>query len=333
MSETVSKDASLSYSGQIATENQRHKPRVSRPKPGQGVLLLAHGGPGSLDDIPSFLEHVRSRPSPASLIAEVTERYRLIGGSSPLPRITYSTAKKLAKTCGLPVYVGMRTWKPFIEDAIAQMAADGVREGLAICLSPHYSACSTGEYHRRVLAAAAASGISFELVDSWHTLSPYVEGLAQDTGAVLGTLDPARRQLAHVVFSAHSLPVSALGPGDPYVDQLRETAELVAERLCLPAQRWTLAYQGANRSHSEWLGPSVEEVVLALADTGCRDVVLCPFGFVADQLEVLYDLDVVLQETARERGVVLKRAPLLNDHPPLIEALVMLVRGWKEQQS
>ncbi len=145
----------------------------------RGILLLAHGGPSSLEDVPAFLEQVREgRPYSERLLDEVRERYRFIGGASPLPEITRRAARKLEKACGLPVYVGMLHWRPLLEDAVPQMVLDGVSRALVICLVPHFSECSVGRYRRRTAAAADGRGLAFDFVDSWHTLPPYVEGLA-----------------------------------------------------------------------------------------------------------------------------------------------------------
>ncbi|MFH0916701.1 MAG: ferrochelatase [bacterium] len=293
-----------------------------------GILLLAHGGPGSLEDIPAFLERVRGgRPCSAQLVAEVGEKYRCVGGASPLPDVTRRAARRLEEACGLPVYVGMLHWHPLLEDAIPQMAMDGVSRALVVCLVPHFSECSVGRYHGRAVSAANGSGVAFDLVDSWHTLSPYIEGLVDSIVA-------SQRELmstpgAHVIFSAHSLPKAALPPGDPYEPQLRETAEMVAKELGLPSEDWTVAYQSASGPGQDWLGPSVDEVILGLAERGIRQVVLCPFGFVADQVEVLYDLDVVTNEKARGLGITIARTPLLNDGPALIDSLALLVERWK----
>ena len=229
---------------------------------------------------------------------QVREKYRLIGGASPLPDITHRAAGKLEKACGLPVYVGMLHWHPLLEDAITQMATDGVSKALAICLVPHFSDCSVGRYQRRIASAGNGSGVAFDLVDSWHTLPPYIEGVVDSIAVSRGELSSTPGVPAHVVFSAHSLPKAALPPGDPYEQQLRETAEKVALGLGLPPEGWTVAYQSASGPGQDWLGPSVEEVILELAERGVRQVVLCPFGFVADQVEILYDLDMVMNQKA-----------------------------------
>lgn len=296
----------------------------------RGILLLAHGGPSSLEDIPAFLERVRGgRPCSGQLVEEVREKYRLTGGASPLPDITRSTARKLEKASGLPVYVGMLHWHPLLEDVVPQMATDGVSRALVICLVPHFSECSSGRYQRRTASAANGVGLTFDLVDSWHTVPPYLEGLADSIAVAQRGLACTPGVPAHVIFSAHSLPKAALPPGDPYELQLRETAERVAEGLGLPREGWTVAYQSASGPGQDWLGPSVDEVILELAERGIREAVLCPFGFVADQVEILYDLDVVTNQKARDLGVTVARAPLLNDGSALIDSLALLAERWQ----
>ena len=298
-----------------------------------GILLLAHGGPSSLDEIPGFLEQVRGgRPYSEEQLNKVREKYRLIGGASPLPAITYRAAEMLEAVCEIPVYVGMLHWHPFIEDVVSQMAADEVSDALVICLSPYYSDISVGRYRRKTQAAADRHGLAFSFVDSWGTLPSHVEGLAGSVIASWQELGPASEATAHVVFSAHSLPRAALSPEDTYESQLRATAAAVAQRLGIPEGRWTLAYQSMGERAEEWLGPSVEDVIHQLAERGVRQAVICPFGFLADQVEILYDLDIVMKQKAKELVVQLVRAPLLNDGQALIDSLATLVRQWRYEQ-
>jgi ferrochelatase len=292
--------------------------------------LLAHGGPSSLDDLPAFLERVRGgRPHSEGLLDEVREKYRFIGGASPLPDITCRAATKLERACGLPVYVGMLHWHPLLEDAIPQMVLDGVSRTLVICLVPQFSECSVGRYRQRTAAAANARGLAFDFIESWHTVPPYIEGLADSIVCSWEELGREPGVQTHVVFSAHSLPKAALPPGDPYELQLRETADRVAERLGLPQEGWTVAYQSVSGPGGDWLGPSVDDLLLEMSDRGIGQVVLCPFGFVADQVEILYDLDVVTKQKARDLGIAFARTPLLNDGPALIDSLALLVERWE----
>ncbi len=294
------------------------------------VLLLAYGGPDSLADIPAYLADVRGgRPTPPGLLAEITHRYASIGGRSPLLAITRRVADKLAAAVGLPVYVGMRHWRPFIRETAAQMAADGVRRCVAICMAPHASRLSTGAYRARLDEALAAvgHGMTADFVESWHTVPAYLDGIAANVRATLHRFaDPAA---VKVIFTAHSLPASILAEGDPYDRQLDETAQLVAARLGLPADRWMRCYQSAAQTGAPWLGPQVEEVVPQLAAAGERNLVIAPIGFIADHVEILYDLDIGLQAIAARCGARVERTPMLNDSPYLIAALAEICRSRK----
>lgn len=294
-----------------------------------GILLLAHGSPGSLADVPAFLERVRGgRPCSQRLLDETRDKYRSIGGTSPLPDVVRRTADKLESACGLPVYVGMLHWHPLLDDVIPRMVLDGVSRALVICLVPHFSECSVGQYRRRTASSADTWNLAFDFIDNWHTLPPYIQGLADSIIASSQELGCEPGSQAPVIFSAHSLPKAALPPGDPYELQLRETADQVAARLGLPDRAWTVAYQNASGSSGDWLGPSLDDVLTQLSEQGLSRAVVCPFGYVADQVEVLYDLDVVMKRRAADRGITVSRAPLLNDGPALIDSLALLVEHW-----
>jgi ferrochelatase len=295
------------------------------------VLLLAYGGPDSLADIPAYLANVRGgRPAPPADLAEITRRYAAIGGRSPLLPITRRTAGRLAEAVGLPVYVAMRHWHPFIAETVSQMAAAGVRRLTALCMAPHYSRLSIGAYHDQLEKAlvTAGRGMVADFIASWHTEPAYLDGLAASVRHTLtGFADPSR---VKVIFTAHSLPASILAEGDPYDAQVAETARLVAERLGLPADRWTRCYQSAPQTGTPWLGPAIEALVPQLATAGERSLVVVPIGFVADQLEVLYELDIALQKVAAACGAHVERTPMLNDNPALISALAGLVQARRD---
>lgn len=304
-------------------------------RPSSAVLLLAHGGPSRLEDIPLFLKTLSGRDPTEETVQRVTERYRHLGGGSPAPGFVLSIAGKLEQSCGLPVYPGQLHWHPLIEDVVPRMAAEQVLKALAVCLVPHFSPAGVGRYQRRALAACRAAGIALDLVDSWHMEPAYVDAIVESVARACATLSSPESEsvsvlgTAHVVFTAHSLPVAATGAGDPYQSQLRETAVLVAERTGLDQDGWTLAFQGAVGHTERWLGPAVEDVLASLSSRGVRRVVLCPFGFVLDQVEILYDIDVALRGRARELGMELVRTPTLNDSAPLVEVLAGLVEGWE----
>jgi ferrochelatase len=284
------------------------------------ILLLTYGGPDSLTDIPAYLADVRGgRPTPPHLLAEITRRYALIGGRSPLLEITLRTAGKLSTAISLPVYVGMRHWMPTIAGAVQRMTEDGVRRCVAICMAPHYSRLSVGAYRARLDQALAGVNLQVNFVESWHTTPAYLDGIAENVRGALRRFENGSP--TKVIFTAHSLPASILAEGDPYDGQLEETASLVARRLGLPDDRWMRSYQSAAQTGTPWLGPSIETLVPQLAAAGERNLVMAPIGFVADNVEVLYDLDFGVCEIAAACGARVERTPMLNDSPPLIAAL------------
>jgi ferrochelatase len=293
------------------------------------VILLAYGGPDSLDDIPAYLLDIRGgRHTPQHLIDEITERYRLIGGRSPLLSITRSLATKLERIIRLPVYVGMRHWHPYIGDVVAQMMDDGVRRIITICMAPHYSSMSIGAYRSRLDEAVVAAGreVAVDFVESWHTQPVYLAGVAANVRETMTRFALEQQERVMVIFTAHSLPVAILERGDPYDSQLRETSRLLAEHLRLPEDRWTFCYQSAAQTGVPWLGPQIEDLVVDLAAEGKKNLLIAPIGFIANHVEVLYDIDIGVREIARSSGVRVERTPMLNDGPALVGALTSLVK-------
>jgi ferrochelatase len=302
----------------------------SPPNDRAAVLLLAYGGPDSLEDIPAYLSDIRGgRPTPQFLVDEISERYRLIGGRSPLLEITNRVARRLEQRINLPVYVGMRHWQPRIEEVVSRIASSDLERLVAICMAPHYSDLSIGRYRQKLDAALSAAGrdIQVDFIESWGAQPDYLAGLAANISSTLQRWPEEGHQQVTVVFTAHSLPESILERGDPYDDQLRQTAMLLAKALDLPASGWTFSYQSAAKTGVPWLGPQIEDLVVELAGEGRRDLLVAPIGFIADHVEVLYDLDIGLQEIARRHGVRLERTPMLNDSDPLIEALADLAQS------
>ncbi len=296
-----------------------------------GVLLMAYGGPESLDEVEPYLLDVRDgRPTPPELLHEIRERYRLIGGRSPLREITERVAHRLQAAVGLPVFVGMRHWRPYIREAVHRMVNEmGLRRIVGICMAPHYSEMSIGLYRRRLEEALAEThrAVDVRFVPHWHTQPHYLDGLAASILEARQRFPPEARGQVQVVFTAHSLPASILARGDPYDRQLRETAQLLADRLALPPERWVLCYQSAPKTDVPWLGPPVEAMVAELASAGERNLLIAPIGFLADHVEVLYDIDIAVRQLARAHGARVERAEMLNDRPPLIAALADLVRA------
>ena len=290
------------------------------------VLLLAHGTPEAPEDVPAFLNNVTGgRPLPEAVVEEVKRRYALIG-RSPLTEITARQARALAGALDLPVYVGMRNWHPFIAQAVGQMATEGIGCAVVLCMAPQNSRTSVGLY--RAALAEARPSFEVEFVESWHDhpllarafaekLAPAWEAACREAGAP-----------APVIFTAHSVPQRSISAGDPYEAQARQTAEQVAAQASgLERSLWRFAFQSQGMSGGAWLGPTVEETIVELKAAGHTGVLLQPIGFVADHVEVLYDIDVGFRQFARERGMRLWRTESLNDSPTLIAALADLARA------
>lgn len=295
-----------------------------------GVLLMAYGSPSSLEEVESYYTHIRGgrKPSP-ELLEELLARYRAIGGKSPLLEITYRQAAALEERLrgsGLEarVYVGMRHSPPFISEAVSSMARDGILRAVALPMAPHYSAMSVGQYIRIAEEARRdfAQDLTFHYIRSWHDHPGYIAAVAETVLEALGSFQEAQRTVP-VVFTAHSLPQRILQEDDPYPRELLRTCDLVSQAC--GGLSWTLAYQSAGRTQEPWLGPEVTEVLRGLRREGATSVLVCPVGFVADHLEVLYDLDIEARDVAEEEGIQFRRAPSLNDRPTFIAALTDIV--------
>jgi ferrochelatase len=307
------------------------------------VLLIAYGGPQSLDEVEPFLLEVRGgRATPPALTEEIKRRYAAIGGRSPLPEITARQATALEVCLGsgydLPakVYVGMRHGRPSIREAVARMAAHCMGHMVALSMSPYYSSITTGHAFSLMDAALDALGAPMAVtrIDSWYAHPALITALAESARAGLRHFGvPGLSRLPKVIFTAHSIPTRVRDQGDPYADQVRETAALVAGELDLAAEGWTFCYQSAGRSPEPWLGPSVEDVVSELAHAGERDLLVVPTGFTCDQVELLYDVDIACRALAQAHGARLERAPALNASPTLIGALAELVAGVNHGQN
>jgi len=290
------------------------------------VLLLAHGSPDSVDQVPDFLLRVTGgRPLPQPVVDEVKHRYGLIG-RSPLTELTLMQAERLAREIGLPVYVGMRNWNPFIADAVKDMITDGIEYAVAICLAPQNSRTSVGLYRSALVDTGTPFTVDF--VESWHDQPALIRAFAERLRA---GLDRARQQAATqavpIIFTAHSVPERTIAEGDPYESQARETALLVAREAALAPEDWTFAFQSQGMSGGAWLGPRVEDTILGLKEKGHRGVFLQPIGFLCDHVEVLYDIDIAFKEFADKQGMRLWRAESLNDSSLLAAALADVARS------
>jgi ferrochelatase len=290
------------------------------------VLLLAHGSPDSVADVPAFLLRVTGgRPLPPEVIEEVKHRYQIIG-HSPLTEITLKQGELLAQTLGLPVYVGMRNWRPFTSQTLRQMVSEGIHHAVVICLAPHNSRTSVGLY-RNSLAKGSDPGLSFDFVHSWHDEPLLIQAFAE---RLIAGRDPANREAGErlpVIFTAHSVPQRTIMDGDPYETQTRHTAELVASAASLEGNEWRFAFQSQGMSGGAWCGPTVEATIVDLKRSGHRGVFVQPIGFLSDHVEILYDIDVIFKRFAEKEEMRLSRAESLNDSPLLTAALAEIVRA------
>jgi protoporphyrin/coproporphyrin ferrochelatase len=275
---------------------------------------MAYGSPSELSDIRPYLEDIRGgRPVSDEAVEELTERYRRIGGRSPLDVVTEAQRAALERELELPVFVGMKHWRPRVAEAADRAVAAGADVVVGLVLAPHYSTLSIEGYRER-LEEALGGRAELRFVESWHAHEPFIAVLAE---RVRGTD-------AHVVFTAHSLPARILDEGDPYRDQLLETAQLVAKRAGLDA--WSFAFQSASPTREPWLGPDILEELDSLKARGVERVLACPVGFVSDHFEILWDLDVEARERAAQLGLEFDRVRSLNDDPAFVRGLAGLVR-------
>lgn len=286
-----------------------------------GVLVMAYGSPASPGDVEAYYTHIRrGRPPTREQLDDLRRRYDAIGGSSPLYERTMAQLHALegALGDGSIVRLGMKHAPPFIEDGVASLLADGVDRIVGLVLAPHYSRMSVGDYLDR--AGASGGGTRFDGITSWAIEPAYVSFLAAAVRDALATMPPDTK----VVFTAHSLPRRNDGEADPYIDEVRSTAEAVATELGLdPRAGWATAWQSAGRTPEPWLGPDVLEVI-AVAE---HPLLVCPCGFTSDHLEVLYDLDVAAAAAAAARGIPFARTRVLNDDPTVFGALAARIRA------
>jgi ferrochelatase len=299
---------------------------MSETRKDTAVLLLAHGSPDSADDVSDFLLRVTGgRALPAEAIEEVKRRYATIG-RSPLTEITLRQRDLLAQNLGMPVYVGMRNWRPLIPRTLRQMVEDGVQHAIVICMAPQNSRTSVGLY-RNSLAKCTDSGLNFDFVESWHDEPLLIQAFAE---RLLAGREKANRDAGKtvpVIFTAHSVPQRTILDGDAYEEQARETAELVAAEAGLDKSQWRFAFQSQGMSGGAWVGPTVEATIVDLKQNGHRGVFIQPIGFLCDHVEILYDIDVVFKGVAEKEGLRLWRAESLNDSPLLTSALAKIAHS------
>ena len=302
-----------------------------------GILLAAFGAPNSLADVEPFLRNIFSgRPLTPSLINQVLERYRLIGGKSPLLEITERQARFLKGGLlkagrAIEVYIGMKNWRPNILHTLRRMEEKGIKKALCLILTPYSSEAVTGEYQYAIQQAVkkrTRENMEVYVVPNWNTHPLYLDAVTEKIKEGLEKFPRHREPHVQIVFSAHSLPLSIVR-NDPYVDQIKATICGVMNHL--GNDNWHLAFQSRGTGDEKWLSPTGEEVLEILAREGAKEVLVVPIGFVSDNLETLYDLDISLKKKAEGLGLEFRRSPSLNDSPKFIKALTNVVLLSLEQ--
>jgi protoporphyrin/coproporphyrin ferrochelatase len=281
------------------------------------VILMAYGSPERVADVPAYYADIRGgRPIAPEHLDDLVARYRSLGieDANPLNAITEATRAALEAELGLPVFTGMKHWTPRIAEAVDAALAGGASRLVGLVLAPHYSRLSIAGY-RTLLDDAAAGRAEVVFVESWH----------DDPGFVALLADRIRDTDAHVVFTAHSLPARILDEGDPYKDQLLETARLVADSAGV--EDWSFSFQSESPTGEPWLGPDILDHLEVLSTHGVEDVLVCPVGFVSDHLEIRWDIDHEAIDKARELGLRLDRIEMPNDDPRFVRALAGIVQG------
>jgi ferrochelatase len=309
----------------------------------QAVLLLAHGTPETVEQIPEYLRNVVSgRPLPQTVIEEIQHRYSLIG-HSPLTELTMEQGRLVqeqlaAEGKSIPVYVGMRNWRPYIPDVVRQMRGNGIEEAAVICLAPQNSRTSVGLYRRAVEAESA--GLRIDFTAGWAQNPLLADAFAGRLKSTLHRINAETGSPVPVLFTAHSVPCRTImtpaasegqprhwpGTGaDPYAEEAKHTAELVAKRVP-EIPRWWFAFQSQGASGGPWIGPTVESTLDGIAAENVKTMVLQPIGFLCDHVEILYDVDIAFRSYASNLGIRLERPESLNDSPLLAKAVADLAR-------
>jgi ferrochelatase len=296
-----------------------------------GLLVMAYGTPERPDQIEAYYTHIRHgrKPSQAAL-QDLMARYQMIGGISPLAKITRAQGEQLTEKLNqtmneqtFKLYLGMKHTAPFIEDAVAQMARDGIEDAIGLILAPQYSDYSVKIYVDRAQAAAQAyGGLKIHMIDDWYSEPSFIAFWARQIRRELEKVGDLSKTA--VIFSAHSLPVKIIQNGDPYPAQVKKTAQLIANALHL--KQFAVGWQSAGKTGEPWIGPDVCELTRKLYhERGCTAFVYCPVGFIAEHLEVLYDNDYVCRKLTEELGAAYYRPAMPNADPKFITCLAAVV--------
>ncbi len=300
-----------------------------------GLLVMAYGGPNTIDEVEPYLLDVRGyRPTSPEIIHEVRERYREIGGRSPILEQTQAQASALEVALNrngqeFKAFVGMRHWHPYIKDTLAEMQAQDITRTVGLVMAPHYSRMSIEAYFKKI--GEAGSSIEVAPINEWYLLPGYLDTLVGRVHAALERFPADVRSQVPVIFSAHSLPERILTWNDPYPNQLRATVEAVMQRL--GDQPHEFAFQSAAISNEPWLGPDVSESIKRYTAQGQKNIISCPIGFICEHVEVLYDIDIVYQKLARSLGVRLERIEMVHTAPQMVAGLAELIRATAKEAN
>jgi len=297
-----------------------------------GILLMAYGAASSLDEIEPYLKDIRGgRQTSPELVEEVKERYRLMGGRSPLLEITHQQAQALEEALNkangprFRVYVGMRHWHPYIKETVDVIKKDGIHRLVALCLTPYYSKMSVGAYFKKLEEAQEEFGAKFKIsrVDSWNDHPFLIQAIAEKVEQALSKFPETARKKVPILFTAHSLPARIVEEKDPYPQELLETVEVVIKKIGHVPYRF--AYQSQGRTPEPWLGPEAGSVINELYDGGHRYLLMAPIGFISDHMETLYDVDILYRQQATTKGMRFERVESLNASPLFISAMADVV--------
>jgi ferrochelatase len=293
----------------------------------KGLLVMHYGTPKSIDDVLPYYTHIRrGRPPSPEALDDLIGRYQAIGGPSPLTKISEDQAALLhegLKRRGIDaaMRIGTKHTSPFVADAVKELAAEGVDDVVGIVLAPHFSTYSVAAYEKYALGARdeVRPGMRFQTIQRWGAMPEFIDALAERIAPLLEGWNPEETL---VIFSAHSLPVKIVADGDPYQSELMETSQLVADKLGIP--HWTFAFQSASQTGEPWLGPDILEVITENAPR-YKNVLSCTVGFVAEHLEVLFDLGIEARDRCAEHGIEFRRAPTIGADPKVMDALAGLI--------